>query len=192
MRRSLDTLIPLQIGGIEIPLATFLVIALFCVFIVWFRRTKLGQDMRASGEDMAVAHAAGIPVMRTRVISIIISTVLACYGQIIFLQNVGTMNTYNSHEQAGVFAIASLLVGGATVARASIFNVFAGVVLFHLMFVVSPMAGKYLVGDAQIGEYFRVFVSYGIISLALVLHAWRRHADKVRARAELRGDAAGA
>lgn len=116
MRRSLDTLIPLQIGGIEIPLATFLVIALFCVFIVWFRRTKLGQDMRASGEDMAVAHAAGIPVMRTRVISIIISTVLACYGQIIFLQNVGTMNTYNSHEQAGVFAIASLLVGGATVA----------------------------------------------------------------------------
>ena len=117
---------------------------------------------------------------------------LACYGQIIFLQNVGTMNTYNSHEQAGVFAIASLLVGGATVARASIFNVFAGVVLFHLMFVVSPMAGKYLVGDAQIGEYFRVFVSYGIISLALVLHAWRRHADKVRARAELRGDAAGA
>ena len=148
--------------------------------------------MRASGEDMAVAHAAGIPVMRTRVISIIISTVLACYGQIIFLQNVGTMNTYNSHEQAGVFAIASLLVGGATVARASILNVFAGVVLFHLMFVVSPMAGKYLVGDAQIGEYFRVFVSYGIISLALVLHAWRRHADKVRARAELRGDAAGA
>ena len=77
-------------------------------------------------------------------------------------------------------------------ARASIFNVFAGVGLFHLMFVVSPMAGKYLVGDAQIGEYFRVCVSYGIISLALVLHAGRRQADKVRARAELRGDAAGA
>lgn len=201
MRRSLDTLIPFDfsvhlpwIGNIslEIPLATFLVIAVFCVFIVWFRKTKLGQDMRAAGEDMGVADAAGIPVMRTRVISIIISTVLACYGQIIFLQNVGTLNTYNSHEQAGVFAIASLLVGGATVARASILNVFAGVVLFHLMFVVSPMAGKYLVGDAQIGEYFRVFVSYGIISLALVLHAWRRHADKVRARAELRGNAEGA
>lgn len=201
MRRSLDTLIPFDfslhlpwVGNIslEIPLATFLVIAVFCVFIVWFRKTKLGQDMRASGEDMGVADAAGIPVMRTRVISIVISTVLACYGQIIFLQNVGTLNTYNSHEQAGVFAIASLLVGGATVARASIFNVFAGVVLFHLMFVVSPMAGKYLVGDAQIGEYFRVFVSYGIISLALVLHAWRRHADKVRSRAELRGNAEGA
>ena len=190
MRRCLDTLIPLKIGSIEIPVATFIVIGLFCLFIVWFRKTKLGQDMRATGQDMEVANSSGIPVLRTRVISIVISTVLACYGQIIFLQNVGTMNTYNSHEQAGVFAIASLLVGGASVTRASIVNVFAGVVLFHLMFVVSPMAGKYLIGEAQIGEFFRVFVSYGIISLALVLQAWRRHADRERAREQFRGESA--
>lgn len=187
IRRCLDDLIPLEIFGIQIPIATFIVIGLFCLFIVWFRKTKLGQDMRATGQDMAVADSAGIPVLRTRVISIVISTVLACYGQIIFLQNVGTMNTYNSHEQAGVFAIASLLVGGASVTAASILNVFVGVILFHLMFVVSPMAGKYLTGDAQIGEFFRVFVSYGIISLALVLHAWRRHADREIARAQFRG-----
>ena len=52
------------------------------------------------------------------------------------------------------------------------------------------MAGKYLTGDAQIGEFFRVFVSYGIISLALVLHAWRRHADREIARAQFRGQSA--
>lgn len=188
VRLYLDNLIPVSIGGVQIAAATFIVIAIFCLFIIWFRKTKLGQDMRATGQDMAVADAAGIPVMRTRVISIIISTVLACYGQIIFLQNVGTMNTYNSHEQAGVFAIASLLVGGASVTRASIWNVFIGVILFHLMFVVSPMAGKYLVGEAQLGEFFRVFVSYGIISLALVLHAWRRHADQEQARQAFRGN----
>ena len=28
--------------------------------------------------------------------------------------------------------------------------------------------------DAQIGEYFRVFVAYAVISVALVLHAWRK------------------
>lgn len=192
MRQSLDTLIPLNIGGIDIPLATFLLIGLLCLFIVWFRKTKLGQDMRATGQSMPIANAAGIPVMRTRIVSIVISTVLACIGQIIFLQNVGTMNTYNSHEQAGVFAIAALLVGGATVSRASILNVFAGIILFHLMFIVSPMAGKYLVGDAQIGEYFRVFISYGIIALALVLHALRRSTDKERARARFRGTEGGA
>lgn len=189
IRKCLDNLMPLNIRGIDIPLATFLIIGLFCLFVLWFRGTKLGQDMRAVGQDMKVAGDAGIPVERTRLIAIIISTVLACYGQIIFLQNIGTMNTYNSHEQAGMFAIASLLVGGASVSRASIFNVFLGVVLFHLMFVVSPMAGKYLIGEAQLGEYFRVFVSYGIISLALVLHAWRRQKDRERARRSLRGAA---
>ncbi len=190
IRHCLDELIPLKIGELSVPLATYLVIAAFCLFILWFQRTKLGQDMRAIGQDMAVADSAGIPVERTRIIAIIISTVLACYGQIIFLQNIGTMNTYNSHDQAGMFAIAALLIGGATVARATIGNVFLGVVLFHLMFVVSPMAGKQLIGQAQLGEYFRVFVSYGIIAISLALHAWKRQKDRERARRSLRGQAA--
>ncbi|MCE5201078.1 MAG: ABC transporter permease [Synergistaceae bacterium] len=188
LRHVLDNLIPLKIATIDVPVATFIFIGIFCIFIVWFRRTKLGQDMRALGQDMKVAEEAGIPVERTRIIAIIISTVLACFGQIIFLQNIGTMNTYNSHDQAGMFAIAALLIGGASVSRATITNVFVGVTLFHLMFVVSPMAGKELIGQAQLGEYFRVFVSYGIIALALVLHAWRRMRDRAEARRSLRGE----
>ncbi len=188
LRHVLDNLIPLKIMTVDVPVATFIFIAAFCLFIVWFRRTKLGQDMRALGQDMKVAEEAGIPVERTRIIAILISTVLACFGQIIFLQNIGTMNTYNSHEQAGMFAIAALLIGGASVSRATITNVFVGVTLFHLMFVVSPIAGKELIGQAQLGEYFRVFVSYGIIALALVLHAWKRMRDKAEARRSLRGE----
>lgn len=188
LRHVLDNLIPLKILTVDVPIATFIFIGAFCLFIIWFRRTKLGQDMRALGQDMKVAEEAGIPVERTRIIAILISTVLACFGQIIFLQNIGTMNTYNSHEQAGMFAIAALLIGGASVSRATITNVFVGVTLFHLMFVVSPMAGKELIGQAQLGEYFRVFVSYGIIALALVLHAWKRMRDKAEARRSLRGE----
>ena len=53
------------------------------------------------------------------------------------------------------------------------------------MFVISPLAGKNLIGDAQLGEYFRVFVSYGIIAVTLLLHAWRRRSDaEARRRAE--------
>jgi simple sugar transport system permease protein len=141
IRQSVDELIPLTIGGLKVPVATFILISLFCMFVAWFRKTKIGQDMRAVGQDMAVSDAAGIPVERTRIIAIIISTVLACYGQIIYLQNIGTLNTYNSHDQVGMFSIAALLIGGATVSRASISNVFVGVTLFHLMFIVSPMAG---------------------------------------------------
>lgn len=179
--------IPFFDGAVRIPLATLLVIALFCIFIVWFRKTKLGQDMRAIGQSQSVSDSSGIAVNRTRIIAIVISTVLACYGQIIYLQNMGTLNTYNSHDQAGMFSIAALLIGGASVSRASIANVFVGVILFHLMFIVAPMAGKNLIGEAQIGEYFRVFVSYGIIAIALVLHAWKRNREREASRRSLRG-----
>jgi simple sugar transport system permease protein len=174
---------------INIPVGTYVMIAVFCAFIVWFRHTKLGQDMRAIGQDMSVSDSSGIAVERTRVIAIVISTMLAAFGQIIFLQNIGTMNTYNSHTQTGMFSIAALLIGGATVTKASITNVFVGVALFHMMFVVSPMAGKELIGQAQLGEYFRVFVSYGIIAIALVLHAWKRYEERERSRRSLRGEA---
>ena len=177
IRKCLDNLIPLKIAGVSIPLATFLVIAVLCVFILWFKKTKLGQDMRAVGQDMEVARAAGIKVEETRIISIIISTVLAGYGMIIYLQNMGTLNTYNSHNQIGMFSAAALLVGGASVDKATIRNVFLGVILFHLMFYVAPYAGKNLIGEAQLGEYFRVFVSYGVITLALVLYEMRKRRE---------------
>lgn len=174
MRKSLDTLIDLRIGGVQIPIATFIVIAIFCVFFLWFKRTKLGQDMRAVGQNNEIARDAGIKVEKTRILSIVLSTVFAGYGMIIYLQNIGTLNTYNSHSQIGTFSIAALLVGGASVDKANIRNVFLGIILFHLMFVIAPLVGKNLIGQAQLGEYFRVFVSYAVITLALVLYEMRK------------------
>jgi simple sugar transport system permease protein len=174
---ALDDLIRVQIpiGGspVRVPLATFGVIAVFCALNVFFLRTKLGQELRAMGQDAHVAATAGINVERNRVIATAISTVVAAWGQLLFLQNIGTLNTYNSHEQVGMFSIAALLVSGATVTRATVSQAFLGTFLFHTLFVVSPLAGKALAGDAQIGEYFRVFVAYAVITVALVLHAWQ-------------------
>ncbi len=187
VRQSLDNLLAIKVAGFMIPAATFLVIAVLCVFVVWFKKTKLGQDMRAVGHDMVVAEASGVPVDKTRIIAIIISTVLACYGQIIFLQNMGNMATYNAHDQTGFFAVAAILVGGASVKKASIPNVFIGIILLHVLFVVSPRAGQNLFGSAMIGEYFRQFIGYGVIALSLVLYAWRARKDAARAREGLRG-----
>lgn len=186
--KGFDKLWLLEIGGVSIPLGTFIIIGLLCVFTVWFKKTKLGHDMKAVGQDMTVSNSAGIPVEKTRILSIIMSTVLASYGQIIYLQNIGTLNTYNGADQAALFAAASLLVGGATVAKASIPNALLGTVIFHLMFLVMPAAGKYLTGSAMIGEYFRMFFSYGVVTLALVLHAWKRQKDQEMDRASMRLD----
>jgi simple sugar transport system permease protein len=190
VRQSLDRLLPLRMGPVTIPLANYLVIVILCLFIIWFRRTKLGQDMRAVGQDQKTAHAAGIPVDRTRIIAIVISTILASLGQIIFLQNMGNMATYNAHKQTGFFAAAAILVGGASVSKATIPNVFIGTVLLHLMYIVVPRAGTNLFGDAMIGEYFRDAFSYAVIALALVIHAWRKRSNTAAARSRLRKNAA--
>ncbi|NLD04056.1 MAG: ABC transporter permease [Clostridiales bacterium] len=179
MRQSLDNLLAIRIAGVKIPMLTFIIIALMCLVILWFRRTKLGQDMRAVGQDMQVARDAGINVERTRIISIVLSTVLAGFGMIIYLQNMGNLSTYSSHTQIGMFCIAALLVGGASVERASIGNVFLGVMLFHTMFIVAPQAGAKITGDSMIGEYFRVFVSYGVITIALIMYETRKRRSKL-------------
>jgi simple sugar transport system permease protein len=189
VRQSLDNLLALRAGPFVLPMATFLVIALLCLFVVWFKTTKLGQDMRAVGHDLHVAEAAGVPVDRTRIIAILISTVLATFGQIIFLQNMGNMATYNAHDQTSFFAVAAILVGGASVKRATLPNVFIGVVLLHALFVVSPGAGQKLFGEAMIGEYFRQFIGYGVIAVSLVLYAWRSRREAERLREGLRGGA---
>lgn len=181
---SLDKTFSLKILDYNIPTLTILLISLLCVFIIWFRKTKLGQDMKAVGQDMEVSKSSGIEVNKVRVYSIVISTVLAGIGQVIYLQNIGTMNTYNSHEQIGMFSVAALLIGGASVAKASIPNAISGVILFHMMFILAPTAGKELMGSAQIGEYFRVFISYGIIALVLIMYEWRRKKEKERVREE--------
>ena len=152
---------------------TFAFIAVIGAFNVLIFKTKMGHDFRAVGQDKHIAHVSGINVEKRRILSIMISTILAAWGQIIFLQNLGTLNTYGSHVQISTFAIAALLIGGASVSKATVGQALLGVILFHTLFIVSPMAGKNLFGNAQVGEYFRTFIAYGVIGLSLGLHAWK-------------------
>ena len=168
----------------DIPVVTIIIIALLCVFIVWFKKTKLGHDMKAVGMDQVISGNAGIYSDKVRVKSIVISTVLACYGQIIYLQNIGTLATYAGQDQAALYAAASILVGGASVMRATIPNAIIGTMLFHLMFIILPQAGRILTGDAMMGEYFRTFISYGVVTLALIMHAYNRIKQAEEARKE--------
>ena len=157
---------------VTVPMVTFLVVGLLCLFNVGIMKTRIGQQFRAVGQNRTVANASGIHVDHVRVIAIMISTVLAGWGQLIFVQNMGTFQTYGAHEQVGLYAGAAILVGGASIRRATNSQALLGCVLFHLLFIVTPPAAKNLFGDAAIGEYFRVFISYGVIALALVMHAW--------------------
>ena len=157
---------------VKVPMVTFMVVGVLCIFNSALLKTRLGQQFRAVGQNRTVANASGIHVDRVRVIAIMISTVLAGWGQLIFVQNMGSFQTYGAHEQVGLYAGAAILVGGAGVRKATNGQAILGCILFHLLFIVAPAAGKNLFGDSAIGEYFRVFISYGVIAAALVMHAW--------------------
>ncbi|MCL2828527.1 MAG: ABC transporter permease [Oscillospiraceae bacterium] len=159
---------------VRLPVLTFLLIIGTCFFIRWFLNTRLGQNMRTVGQDRAVATSAGINVNRVRIIAIIMSTTLACWGQLIFLQNMGTMAMYGAHPAVGLYTVAALLVGGASVQSAGIKNALLGVVLFHTLIFLAPNVGAQLMGDSQHGEFFRLFITYGVVAISLALYAWSR------------------
>jgi simple sugar transport system permease protein len=81
-------------------------------------------------------------------------------------------------------------VGGATLKKASILNVFIGVFLVHALYITMPLAGKQIFASAQIGQYTADFINYGIISVALILHAWKDRKAAEAKRAGFRGNAA--
>lgn len=164
----------IMINNVQVPIATGVLITLLCLFNIFISKTKIGQDFKSVGQDMHIATVSGIDSNKIRIIAIVISTVLAAWGQIIYLQNLGAFSTYGSHEQVGMFAIAALLIGGASVTKATIGQALLGTVLFHTLFIVSPLAGRNLFGDPQLGEFFRAFVAYGVIGLSLGMHAWKQ------------------
>ena len=154
----------------SVPVVPLILMVLFGLIVNAILKTKLGQDFRAIGMNMKVAAASGIDVDKTRIIAIILSTIMASWGQIIFLQNIGNFTTYSSHEKVGLFAVAAILVGGASTKKATVKQGIIGIILFHTLFVIAPLAGKALLNDAAYGEYFREAISYGVITLSLVLH----------------------
>ena len=165
---------------VRVPVVTWLIIGLLCLFNALIMRTRLGQKFRAVGQSQTVANASGINVNAVRIAAIVISTVLAGWGQIIFMQSegIGTFQTYAAHEQVGLYAGAAILVGGASIDRATNVQALIGTFLFHSLFITAQSASSNLFGNAVVGEYFRAFLSYGVIALALILYAARNARQK--------------
>lgn len=171
-RNVLDRLVPFKVGAIHLPLATIAFVLLVAVIVLAIMRSRVGQEFRAVGLDPRAALLAGLDPVATKRRAIMLSTCLAAISQIVYVQSVGMMNTYTAHRSVGFLAGAALLAGGATVKRAGVRNALIGTAVFHWMFMLSPLAGQALTGSPAIGEYFRSFVTYGTICVALVVTGW--------------------
>lgn len=163
-------IIPFTLDGKVYSLFSLVLIAIFTLILVWIQRTRLGVLARAVGTNRNTANMLGVPSARIRSLCIIISTIFAAMSQLLFIADFGTMNVYTGHLGIDTYAAAAILVGGATIKQAKIRNCFIGVILFHALFITSPLAGQNMFNNPSVGEYFRSFLAYGIIVIAIIIN----------------------
>lgn len=155
------------------------IIALFTLLLIYLQRSKLGVLAKAVGSDMRNAALLGININRVRALCIIISTVFAAMSQVIAVADYGTIKVYTGHVGIDTYAAAAILVGGASIKEAKLRHCFIGVLLFHTLFITSPMAGQNLFNNPSVGEYFRSFLAYGIIVIAIIMNLKNEKVNKL-------------
>lgn len=156
----------LKIGKLEVPIGSLLAFALLA-FLMWaFLHTKTGTAMTAVGSNPTFAKAAGINVDRVRMLSVIMSTWLGAMGILMYQQGFGFMQLYNAPNNMTMPTVAAILIGGASVNKASIPNVIIGTILFQGMVTMTPTVVNALI-HMDISEVLRVIVTQGMILYAL-------------------------
>ncbi|MCL2841876.1 MAG: ABC transporter permease [Oscillospiraceae bacterium] len=165
--RVLNNLFRVEIGNFIIPTSLLLTVLLFC-FVIWvFNKSRYGMVMTAAGSNPEYAKARGINVNRARIVGTTISTALAGVGIVMFSQGLGFLQLYNAPMWMGFSSVAAVLIGGATVKRAAIFNVLLGTLLFQGILTVALPVANELVPEGNLSEILRLIISNGIILYAL-------------------------
>lgn len=153
-------------NNLTIPIGMFIFFGLVA-FLVWaFFRTKTGTGMIAVGSNPEYAKAAGININRMRSISVILSTTIAAVGIIIYQQSYGYIQLYTAPLAFTFQSVAAILIGGASINKASIVNVIIGTILFQGILTMTPTVINGAL-NIDISEVLRIIVTNGMIIYAL-------------------------
>ena len=152
--------------NLRIPTGSLLVFALLALAMWAFLHTKTGTAMTAVGSNPAFARAAGINVDKMRFISVIMSTWLGAVGILVYEQGFGFVQLYNGPFWMAMPAVAAILIGGASVNKASIGNVIIGTILYQGIVTMTPTVMNSAF-QMDMSEVIRIVVSNGMILYAL-------------------------
>ena len=152
--------------GLKVPVGMFLFFAIVALFIWAFFKTKLGTSITAVGSNPDYARAAGINIDKMRLISVIMSTSIAAIGIIIYQQSYGYIQLYLAPQAFTFQSVAAILIGGASLNKASIFNVVIGTILFQGILTMTPVVINGALG-IDVSEVIRIIVTNGMIIYAL-------------------------
>ena len=164
--KALANFLQINIGKISIPTGSLLFFA-FLAFLMWaFLHTKTGTAMTAVGSNPNFARASGINIDKTRMLSVIMSTWLAAVGILMYEQGFGFIQLYMAPFYMALPAVSAILIGGASVNKASITNVIIGTFLFQGIVTMTPTVMNSMI-HMDMSEVIRIVVSNGMILYAL-------------------------
>ena len=156
----------ITIGRISIPTGTLLFFALLAFGIWAFLHTKTGTAMTAVGSNPVFAKAAGINVDKIRTLSVVMSTWLAAVGILVYEQGFGFIQLYMAPFYMALPAVSAILIGGASVNKATIMNVIVGTILFQGIVTMTPTVMNNMI-HMDMSEVIRIIASMGMILFAL-------------------------
>lgn len=163
----LSNFLAIRIGeNFVFPTGMILFFAVACVLVWSFMHTKTGSAMTAVGSNPEFARASGIEVDRMRTISVVLSTIMGAVGILIYQQAFGFIQLYNAPFYMAFPAVAAILLGGASVNKASMVNVVLGTFLFQGMLTMTPSVINSVL-KTDMSEVIRIIVSNGMILYAL-------------------------
>ena len=164
--KALANILQINIGKLSIPTGALIFFAILA-FLMWaFLHTKTGTAMTAVGSNPVFAKAAGIDIDKTRTLSVIISTWLAAIGILVYEQGFGFIQLYMAPFYMAMPAVSAILIGGASVNKASITNVIIGTFLFQGIVTMTPTVMNNMV-HMDMSEVIRMIASNGMILYAL-------------------------
>ena len=164
--KVLANFLQINIGNLQIPTGTLLFFALLAILVWLFFHTKTGTAMTAVGSNMVFARASGINVDKIRTLSVDMSTWLAAVGILVYEQGFGFIQLYMAPFYMALPAVSAILIGGASVNKASIFNVIIGTILFQGIVTMTPTVMNSVI-HMDMSEVIRIIVSNGMILYAL-------------------------
>jgi simple sugar transport system permease protein len=162
----LNDFLAVRAGTFVFPTGAVLFFVL-CAFLMWlFMRSKTGTALTAVGSNPDFARAGGVSVDKMRIISVVISTVFGAVGILVYQQSFGFLQVYGAPLFMAFPAVAAVLLGGASVRKASIFNVVIGTFLFQSILTMTPSVINSLIKN-DMSEVIRILISNGMIIYAL-------------------------
>lgn len=148
------------------PTGMFIVFALLSLLVWLFFRSKIGTAMTAVGSNPKYAKAAGVNIDRMRLLSVILSSCIAAVGIIVYEQSFGFIQMFNSPLSFAFPSVAAILLGGASINKASIINVIIGAFLFQGILTMTPSVINSAI-NIDVSEVLRIIISNGMIVYAL-------------------------